>query len=174
MVKIIHLRHEALDILLSLQKILGVGRVKLEFNKNDRPDIRYIISNTGDIFNIAIPYFSLLYGQKRKKIVVLKRMYGLSFNLKNYKLNNIASEFKHLVYSINPWGQNRKLSLTEKLNVFNCYLSTNYDIEVKENNNLPCKLFIIGLFLGGGSMGFVFDSPSSRLHKFYVKIVFNF
>jgi hypothetical protein len=78
------------------------------------------------------------------------------------------------VYSINPSGQNRKISLTEKLNVFNCSLSTDYKAEVEENNNLPSKFFIIGLFLGDGSRGFVFDSSPSRLPKFYIKIVFNF
>ena len=108
---------------------MGVDRIKLEFN-NDRPYIRYIISNTGHIFNIAIPYFSLLYGQKRKDIVILKRIYGLSFNFKNYKLNNISSEFIHLECSINPWGQKRKFSLPENLNVFDCSLSTSYNIEV--------------------------------------------
>jgi hypothetical protein len=48
------------------------------------------------------------------------------------------------------------------------------NLDVKENNDLPSKLFIIGLFLGDGSIGFVFDSPPSRLPVFYIKIVFNF
>jgi hypothetical protein len=36
------------------------------------------------------------------------------------------------------------------------------------------KFLIIGLFLGDGSISFVFDSPPSRLPRFYIKIVFNF
>lgn len=116
-----------------------------------------------------------MYGQKRKDIIILKRIFQLSFNNSEYfKSGSIVSELIHLVYSINPLGQKRKLSLIEKLNIFNCFLSTDYKLEVEENNNLPSKLFIIGLFLGDGSIGFVFDSPSSRLPKFYVKIVFNF
>src|ERR1700746_601327 len=59
---------EALDVLLNLQKILGIGRIKLEFGLKNEPHIRYIVTNTEDIFNIIIPYFSLLYGQKRKDI----------------------------------------------------------------------------------------------------------
>jgi hypothetical protein len=59
--------------------------------------------------------------------------------------------------------------------MFNCFSVTHIDnIKIEENNNLPSKLFIIGLFLGDGSLGFVFNSPSSRLPKFYIKPVFNF
>lgn len=167
---------ESLDVLLSLQKILSIGRVKLEFGSKGVPHIRYTITNTEDIFNIAIPYFSLLYGKKRKNIVVLKRIKELLIRGLEYSELNKAyiSEIIHLVYSINPYGQNRKLSLTEKLKIFNCSLSKCKNIQVEENNNLPSKLFIIGLFLGDGSIGFVFDSPPSRLPRFYIKIVFNF
>jgi hypothetical protein len=166
---------EALDVLLNLQKILGVGKIKLEFNSKGKPHIRYIVTNTQDIFNIVIPYFSLLYGQKRSDIVTLKRIYQLSLNSPEHEENNtFVGELIHLVYCTNLLGQKRKLSLTEKLSLFNCSLSAHYNLEVEENNNLPSKLFIIGLFLGDGSIGFVFDSPPSRLPKFYVKIVFNF
>jgi len=68
---------EALNVFLSLQKILNVGRVKLEFNKLGRAHIRYQCTNTKDICNIIIPYFSLLYGQKRKDIFVIKEIYKL-------------------------------------------------------------------------------------------------
>jgi len=162
---------EALDVLLHLQKFLGIGKIKLEFGIKGIAHIRYIVTNREDIYNIVIPYFSLLYGHKSKDRVVLKRIYELSL----HKLDDASvSELIHLVYSINPWGQKRKLTLTEKLSIFNCSLSTNYNPLVGYNNNLPSKLFIIGLFLGDGSIGFVFNSPPSRLPKFYIKIVFNF
>lgn len=166
---------EALNVLLNLQKTLNVGNVKLEFNTRGKPHIRYTVSNTNDIFNIVLPYFSLLYGQKKRDLVVLYKIYKLT--LDNVETSNltIVSEFIHLIYSINPDGQNRKVSLTEKLNVFNCFTIRYIDnIKIKENDNLPSKLFIIGLFLGDGSLGFVFNSPPSRLPKFYIKIVFNF
>ena len=69
--------NEVLNVFLSLQKILRVGKVKLEFNKLNKPHIRYICTNTESIFNIIIPYFSLLYGQKRKDIYVLQEVYRL-------------------------------------------------------------------------------------------------
>jgi hypothetical protein len=34
---------EALNILLNLQKILSVGKVRLEFNSKDQPHLRYIV-----------------------------------------------------------------------------------------------------------------------------------
>lgn len=154
---------EALDVLLSLQKILAVGNIKLEFNLKDKPHIRYIVSNTKDIFNVVVPYFSLLYGQKKKDISTLKRIYELSNNSEHFKLeNSFVSELIHLVYSLNPDGQKRKLSLNEKWTKFNCSTYRYYNLEVEQNNNLPSKLFIIGLFLGDGSIGFVFHSSPSR------------
>src|SRR5208282_5501157 len=87
----------------------------------------------------------------------------------------LVCEFINQVYSINPEGKERKLSLLDKLKLFNCSsLAFNNDIDVEENNNLPSKLFIIGLFLGDGTFGFVFDSPLMRAPNFYVKIIFNF
>jgi hypothetical protein len=160
-----------------LKDILKVGRIKLEFNRHGIPHIRYNVSNTKDIFEIVLPYFSLLYGQKKRDLVIIQKIYGLSLDLIKESKFNITSisEFIHLVYSTNPEGQERKVLLTEKLNIFNCSSIKYFDkFEIEDNNNLPSKLFIIGLFLGDGSLGFVFDSPSSRLPKFYIKINFNF
>jgi hypothetical protein len=105
---------ESFDVFLSLQKILGIGKVKLEFGSKDVPHIRYTITNREDIFNIAIPYFLLLYGQKSKNIVILKRINKLLISSLEYsELNkDYISEIIHLVYYINPFSQNRKLSLT--------------------------------------------------------------
>ncbi len=165
---------EALDVLLNLQKILGIGKIKLELSMKNQLHIRYKVSNTEDIFNKVIPYFSLLYGQKRKDVFSLKKVYELS-NIEYSKLDNsFISELIHLVYSTNPEGKKRKLLLKEKLNQFNCSFSSYYNLKVEENNNLPSKLFIIGLFLGDGSIGFVFDSPPSRFPRFYIKLLFNF
>src|SRR5258708_36202658 len=61
---------EALDVLLSLQKILNVGAVKLEFNSKNQPHIRYYVSNTKDILYKTLPYFSLLYGHKRRDMAI--------------------------------------------------------------------------------------------------------
>jgi hypothetical protein len=92
------------------------------------------------------------------------------------KLNNtLTCEFIHLIYSINPDGKKRKLSLSDKLQLFNCgSITYKGNLETIENDSLPSKLFIIGLFLGDGNFGFVFDAPPIRSPKFYIKLVFNF
>jgi hypothetical protein len=177
---------EVLNIFLDLQKELNVGRVKLEFNSLDKPYIRYIVSNTKDIISKVLPYFSLSYGQKRRDLIILEKIYMLSLELilkkgtepkvpSHIDFRAIQSEFIYLVYSMNPLGKKRKLSLQEKLSIFNCKdLTYKEYTEVLDNNNLPSKLFIIGLFLGDGSFGFVFDAKPSREPIFNVKIVFNF
>lgn len=172
---------EALNVFLNLQKILGIGRVKLEFNSRDQPHVRYVVSNTEDIISKVLPYFSLLYGQKRKDRCVLLKIYKLSLDIiasqrKEVELNKtLVCEFLHLIYSINPEGQKRKLSLFDKLQLFGCEsLVYSSSLDTIENDSLPSKLFIIGLFLGDGSFGFVFDAPPLRSPRFYVKIVFNF
>jgi hypothetical protein len=110
--------------------------------------------------------------KKKIDLAILDKIYKLSLILKT---STSINEFIHLIYATNPEGQKRNVSLTEKLNIFNCISLTDYSkFEVIENKELPSKLFIIGLFLGDGSLGFVFDSPPSRAPKFYVKIVFNF
>ncbi len=172
---------EAVKVFLNLKKVLGVGAIKLEFDSKNQVHIRYVVSNTKEIFIFVLPYFSLLYGQKRRDKATLEKIYKISLDiatilkkgLKPYML--IVNEFINLVYSINPNGQERKLPLINKLTLFNCESITYYDkVKIEENNNLPTKLFIIGLFLGDGSFGFVFDNPPLRSPKFYIKIVFNF
>jgi len=116
-----------------------------------------------------------LYGQKRKDINTLKKIHEISNKIKHSKCDNIiASELIHLVYSINPWGKKRNISLIEKLTIFNCSLSRYYMLEVEENCNLPSKLFILGLFLGDGTISWVFDAPLSRWPRFHVRLIFNF
>ena len=72
---------EALKVFLNLQKILKTGSVRLSFNSKGVPHIRYIVSNANIIFDRVLPYFSLLYGQKRKDLVVLYKIYKLFFQI---------------------------------------------------------------------------------------------
>jgi hypothetical protein len=95
----------------------------------------------------------------------LDRIYKLSNILSKSFDINLASELINLVYSTNPGGQARLVSLAEKLAIFNCGSSSVNQFKVDEvaaNNDLPHKLFIVGFFLGDGSLGFVFDEPKAR------------
>jgi len=172
---------EALNVLLNLQKVLNIGKVKLEFNSKDQAHLRYIVSNTKDVIFKVLPYFSLLYGQKDRDRFILLRIYVLGLEIaaflkKGAKPKDIkVSEFVQLIYSISPEGKNRKLCLYKKLELFNCKsVSYNDNLLVRENNNLPSELFIIGLILGDGSFGFVFEASHYISSKSCTKIVFNF
>lgn len=143
-----------------------------------------MVYNTKEVLDKIVPYFSFLYCAKQKKrsdLAKLHRIFDLSKALtgKGRTLDvALASELIHLVYSTNPKGQERKITLTEKLSILNCSREDpafrDEIAVVPENVDLPSKFFIIGLFLGDGSIGFVFDEPKSRAPKFYIKILFNF
>lgn len=172
---------EALNVLLNLQKILNIGKVKLGYNSKDQAYLRYVVSNTRDILFKVLPYFSLLYGQKNKDRFILLRIYILGLEIaaflkKEIKLKDtLLSEFVQLIYSVNPEGKKHNLCLYNKLQLLNCNpVNYNNNLFIIENDNLPKELFIIGLILGDGSFGFVFETLSFKSPKLFTKIVFNF
>lgn len=121
-----------------------MGNIRIDFNNTGKIHIRYVVSNTDDILNKVIPNF--IYGQKRLDLAKLDRIYYLSKTLSQIFDQKLASELIHLVYSTNPKGQERKVTLTAKLSIFNC--SSQYPSKIDlapENLDLPSKLFIIGL-----------------------------
>src|SRR5690606_21862367 len=61
-----------------------------------------------------------------------------------------------------------------RLSIFNCSESSVAVLEKPENTDLPSNLFIVGLFLGDGSLGFVFDERKDRAPTFYIKVLFSF
>jgi hypothetical protein len=168
---------ESCALLLMIKAVLGVGRVKAEIITNGNIHLKYIISNTQDILEKAVPYFKYIYGPKKSNLETLNRVYSLYIRLKSSSQSdsylNEVSELIHLVYSMNvEGGQARKYTLAEKLSEFDCSEKTpNLEIN-PENMDLPSKLFIVGMFLGDGSLGFVFDERSNDF-KFYIKPVFS-
>jgi hypothetical protein len=122
-------------------------------NKSGIPHIRYVVYNTKEVLDKIVPYFSFLYGQKRSDLAKLHRIFDLSKALtgKGGTLDvALASELIHLVYSTNPKGQERKITLTEKLSILNCSREDpafrDEIAVVPENVDLPSKFFINGLF----------------------------
>lgn len=95
-------------------------------NKSGIPHIRYVVYNTKEVLDKIVPYFSFLYcapQKKRSDLAKLHRIFDLSKALtgKGGTLDvALASELIHLVYSTNPKGQERKITLTEKLSILNC------------------------------------------------------
>ena len=143
-------------LFLRLQAILGIGNIKIVLNKSGIPHIRYVVYNTKEVLDKIVPYFSFLYcapQKKRSDLAKLHRIFDLSKALtgKGGTLDvALASELIHLVYSTNPKGQERKITLTEKLSILNCSREDpafrDEIAVVPENVDLPSKFFIIGLF----------------------------
>ena len=132
---------ESAILLLRLQAILGVGNIKIELNHTGRPHIKYVVYNTQEILEKIVPYFLFLYGQKRFDLGKLHRIYDLSNTLSKTFDSNLALELIHLVYSTNPKGQERKITLAEKLSTFNCSIKDPFEIPVvPENIDLPSLL----------------------------------
>jgi len=91
----------------------------------------------------------------RIKLIRINELINQNYNSKD---PTYFSELIHLVYSINPDGQSRNIPLAERLSTFNCGLNINkYEFTTLKDSNILHPLFIIGLFIGDGSLGFVFD-----------------
>ena len=172
---------QAAILFLTLQAFLCIGNIKVEYTSSGKVYIRYVITNTLDIIKKAIPYFKYVYGQKRYVLFNLSKIYNIWINIKNTtekgkpEYLNQVSHLIHLVYSTNLHGNPRKISLQKKLSVFNCKeIITDLEI-ITENTDLPSKLWVIGLYLGDGSQGFVFDERKDRGEGvFYIKPFFDF
>jgi hypothetical protein len=106
---------EAALLFLILQRSIGVGNIKILINKAGVTHIRYVVTNTKDILDKVLAYFSLLYGQKRVDSVKLNRIFSLYKSL-SYNFDMcLASELINLVYSLNPDGKKRIVSLDENI-----------------------------------------------------------
>uniref|UniRef100_UPI002A8122DD LAGLIDADG endonuclease family protein n=1 Tax=Pappia fissilis TaxID=1040649 RepID=UPI002A8122DD len=191
---------EVAKMFILLQHFLGgIGKFKFEELSNGNKHIRFVVTNREDIIYKVKPYFSLLYGQKRLAFNKLVRIYEITKNPLLYNDSNLVSELIQLVYSINLEGKKIKLPLSDKLATFNFVKSEKNFIQApsptpygrdgmavdlnqytsyaplreegEENFQYPSILFIIGLFLGDGSLYFSFDANKTILPKFNIKIV---
>jgi len=122
-VKTIHWKPLCVALFSRSQYFLGgIGYFRLVVGSKGKIHLRYSITNTKDILEKVLPYFSLLYGQKRADMAKLNRIFQLSTNpalIQSFH-TDLASELIHLVYSMNPESQDRKVLLAEKLKIYHC------------------------------------------------------
>jgi hypothetical protein len=69
-----------------------------------------------------------------------------------------------LIYYLNPEGNSRKVSLDEQLKKLGLPLPATAPAlpPLIDNNKLPSIAFIIGLWLGDGTLGVTLDDPKAR------------
>lgn len=97
----------------------------------------------------------MLYGEKYKAIFKLKEIYRLKQLIKNNKDDITKVVLISLAYSLNAYSSRYKVSLEEKLlslNLNPALLKLVKLYHFKENNIKPSFLFILGFFLGDGTL----------------------
>jgi hypothetical protein len=85
-----------------------------------------------------------------------------------------ALELVHLVYSLSPDGNQRNVTLQQKLTFVGLPLNETPVLpSFIENSNLPSVPFILGFWLGDGTLGVTLDDPPARHPMVYVKLYFS-
>lgn len=166
---------EAALLLLQLQHVLeGIGYFKFELTSSGSLHIKFIVYSTTDILTVVIPYLNEVYGQKAWSVQVFPIIHQIAATLCGCWDSTKATLLVYLVYSLNPEGNDRKLTLGDLLNK----LGLSFPASAPElptfieNNKLPSIAFILGFFLGDGSLGITLDDPKARYPMFYVKLFF--
>lgn len=109
-----------------------------------------------------MPYFSLTYGAKFMAMVKLLKIVAFDRG----STSSSRREIVDLVYSLSPDGRSRAITLDEKLSLVTNKASKGFSelqpdaplsseakpLEVKENTATMGILFILGFFLGDGSL----------------------
>ena len=150
------LSEESVKFFLRLDKALcNKGTFNITLNSMGKFVIFYRLSGWDTFFSVFVPYFYMLYGAKYQAIFKLKRIYELKKLIKQNsdKLSKVL--LISIAYSLTAHSSRYKLSLKDKL------LSLNLDpvllnelpkLSYPENNIYPSFLFILGFFLGDGTL----------------------
>lgn len=132
-----------------------VGKVSVYLNDYNKVMIRYRADGWKSFFNVFIPYFNMLYGDKFMTINILQKVYELSSS------NLIADKILiiNLIYSLPTSGIGRSLSLAQKLELLNLnYEPSQVNIPmpgVEDNSQNITLFFFIGFFLGDGFLSLI-------------------
>lgn len=150
------LSEQSVLFLLRLDKSLSnKGTFNISLNSLGKFVIIYRLSGWDTFFSIFVPYFYMLYGAKYQAIHKLKKVY----ELKNLIKKNSDDMYKVLListtYSLTAHSSRYKLSLEDKvvsLNLDPVLLKKVASISIPENKISPSFLFILGFFLGDGTL----------------------
>jgi len=147
---------ESAEFFIRLDKALcNKGTFSITLNSFDKFVIAYRLSGWDTLFSVFVPYFYMLYGEKHQAILKLKEIYVLKNYIKHNSNNMSKVLLVSLVYSLTAHSSRYKVSLEDKL------LSLGLDpillkelpkVSYKENVIKPSFLFILGFFLGDGTL----------------------
>jgi hypothetical protein len=155
-----YLTEDSVKFFLRLDNALSnTGTFSITLNKLGKFVIVYILSGWNVFFSTFVPYFSMLYGAKYQAIFKLKKIYELINLIKKDSNLDIVNMNKVLIvklaYSLTAHSSRYKLSIEDKLKSLNLDLSLLMkvpELKFSENNLKPSFLFILGFFLGDGTL----------------------
>lgn len=151
---------ESAKFFIRLDKALySKGTFSITLNSYGKFVIAYRLSGWDTFFSIFVPYFYMQYGEKYRAILKLTKIYKLKNYIKYNSDNMSKIHLVGLVYSLTAHSSRYKVSLEDKLlslnldpNLLNKLAYWNNEVFKKENEIKPCFLFILGLFLGDGTL----------------------
>lgn len=155
-----YLTEDSVKFFLRLDKALSnKGTFSITLNKLGKFVMVYRLSGWNVFFSTFVPYFGMLYGAKYKAILKLKKIYDLiqlikkESNLEKKNVNKVL--LIKLAYSLTAHSSRYKVSLEDKLKSLNLDLELLMKVpELKFSDNFikPTFLFILGFFLGDGTL----------------------
>lgn len=152
------LSEQSVKFLLRLDKELSnKGSFSITLNTMGKFVIVYRLSGWDTLFSIFVPYFYMLYGSKHQAVHKLKLIYKLINLIKKNPDNMNKVLLIRTAYSLTAHSSRYKLSIEEKLISLNLNPALlkklpNDSRRCSENNISPPFLFILGFFLGDGTL----------------------
>lgn len=147
---------ESAEFFIRLDKALSnKGTFSITLNSFGKFVIAYRLSGWDTFFSVFVPYFHMLYGEKYQAILKLKEIHALKPLIKNNTDNMSKVLLVSLVYSLTAHSSRYKVSLEDKLLSLGLDLALLKElpkVSYKENVIKPSFLFILGFFLGDGTL----------------------
>jgi hypothetical protein len=131
------------------------GTFSITLNSFGKFVIAYRLSGWDTFFSVFVPYFYMLYGDKYRAIFKLKKIYTLKNYIKHNSDNMSKVLLVSIAYSLTAHSPRYKVSLEDKLLSLDLDLALLKElpkISYKENVIKPSFLFILGFFLGDGTL----------------------
>lgn len=147
---------ESAKFFIRLDKALqNKGTFSITLNSFGKFVIAYRLSGWDTLFSVFVPYFYMQYGEKYRAIFKLIKIYKLKNYIKDTSDNMSKVLLVSLVYSLTAHSPRYKVSLEDKLLSLGLYpglLKELPKVSYKENVIKPSFLFILGFFLGDGTL----------------------
>jgi hypothetical protein len=149
-----NLNNKSLEFFLILWHELGkTSSLTLAKNNYDKIIIRLSSESWDTILNIYKNYFNFIYGEKYIAFQKLSTIRSLTSDTKLLNLSSLTLA-THIVYNISLDGRDRKLSLSEQLNLLGISDQIKDPVNIPnyiDNFNKISIFFIIGFILGDGT-----------------------